>query len=98
MSPVAHLIGRTSRVAPPEAVVYRLLIKFHDLRATFITQMLIRGVAIAKVMKIVGHANIKTTMRYLRLVAQDTQGATESLGITLPKDFNNDNVVNLFQR
>jgi len=73
-------------------------IKFHDLRATFITQMLIRGVALAKVMKIVGHANIKTTMRYLRLVAQDTQGATESLGITLPKDFNNDNVVNLFQR
>lgn len=72
-------------------------IKFHDLRATFITQMLIRGVPLAKVMKIVGHATIKTTMRYLRLVAQDTQGATESLGITLPRDFDQGNVVSLFQ-
>lgn len=72
-------------------------IKFHDLRATFITQMLIRGVSLAKVMKIVGHSTIKTTMRYLRLVAQDTQGATESLGITLPREFDTGNVVNLFQ-
>jgi integrase len=71
-------------------------IKFHDLRATFITQMLIKGVPLAKVMKIVGHATIKTTMRYLRLVAQDTQGATESLGITLPEDFDHQNVINLF--
>ena len=73
-------------------------IKFHDLRATFITQMLLKGVPLAKVMTIVGHSTIKTTMRYLRLVAQDTQGATESLGITLPRDFDTGNVVNLFQR
>lgn len=72
-------------------------IRFHDLRATFITQMLIKGVALAKVMKIVGHSSIKTTMKYLRLVAQDTQGATESLGISLPQNFNHDNVVNLFK-
>lgn len=72
-------------------------IRFHDLRATFITQMLIKGVSLAKVMKIVGHASIKTTMQYLRLVAQDTQGATESLGISLPRELNQDNVVNLFQ-
>jgi integrase len=73
-------------------------IKFHDLRATFITQMLLKGVPLAKVMTIVGHSTIKTTMRYLRLVAQDTHGATESLGITLPRDFDTGNVVNLFQR
>jgi len=73
-------------------------IKFHDLRATFITQMLLKGVPLAKVMTIVGHSTIKTTMRYLRLVAQDTQGATESLGIMLPRDFDTGNVVNLFQR
>lgn len=72
-------------------------IKFHDLRATFITQLLIKGVSLAKVMKIVGHSTIKTTMFYLRLVAQDTQGATEALGITLPRDFDQENVVNLFQ-
>ncbi|MBI2522651.1 MAG: site-specific integrase [Bdellovibrio sp.] len=72
-------------------------IKFHDLRATFITQMLLRGVPVAIVMNIVGHSTIKTTMRYLRLVAQDTQGATESLGITLPRDCDMGNVVSLFQ-
>ena len=48
-------------------------------------------------MKIVGHSSIKTTIRYLRLVAQDNQGATESLEITLPQNFSFGNVVNLFQ-
>lgn len=71
-------------------------VKFHDLRATFITQMLLRGVPLAKVMKIVGHATIKTTMRYLRLIAEDTQGATEELGIVLPKSEEKGNVFALF--
>jgi len=71
-------------------------VKFHDLRATFITQMLLKGVPLAKVMKIVGHATIKTTMQYLRLIAQDTQGATEELGIILPKPSNNGNLIPLF--
>lgn len=72
-------------------------VKFHDLRATFITQMLLKGVAIAKVMKIVGHSTIKTTMRYLRLIAEDTQGATEELGIVLPKSQEKGNLISLFQ-
>lgn len=72
-------------------------VKFHDLRATFITQMLLKGVPLAKVMKIVGHSTIKTTMRYLRLIAEDTQGATEELGIILPKTQENGNLVSLFQ-
>ncbi len=72
-------------------------VKFHDLRATFITQMLLRGVPLAKVMKIVGHSTIKTTMRYLRLIAEDTQGATEELGIVLPKTEEQGNLVSLFQ-
>lgn len=71
-------------------------IKFHDLRATFITQMLLRGVALAKVMKIVGHSTIKTTMRYLRLIADDTQGATEALGLTLPELEETGKVVSIY--
>ena len=59
--------------------------------------MLLRGVPLAKVMKIVGHSTIKTTMRYLRLIAEDTQGATEELGITLPKTQEKGNLVSLFQ-
>lgn len=59
-------------------------VKFHDLRASFITQMLIKDVSLAKVMKIVGHASIKTTMKYLRLIAKDVEGATDALTIELP--------------
>ncbi len=72
-------------------------VKFHDLRATFIKQMLLKGVPLAKVMKIVGHSTIKTTMRYLRLIAEDTQGASEELGIILPKTQENGNLVSLSQ-
>ena len=61
-------------------------IKFHDLRATFITQMLRNGVALAKVMAIVGHSELKTTQGYLRLCGQDVKGATDDLGIDLPED------------
>lgn len=71
-------------------------IGFHDLRATFITQLLIKDVPLAKVMKIVGHANIKTTMKYLRLIAKDVEGATEALGIELPEYIGDNNVVSLF--
>ncbi len=60
-------------------------IKFHDLRATFITQMLANGVSLAHVMALVGHAEIKTTQGYLRLAGLELKGTTESLGISLPR-------------
>lgn len=59
-------------------------VKFHDLRATFITQMLNNGVALAKVMTIVGHSSISTTQCYLRLSGKDVEGATEALGVEVP--------------
>lgn len=39
-------------------------IKFHDLRATFITNLLARGESLARVMAIVGHSQLKTTNGY----------------------------------
>ncbi len=60
--------------------------------------MLIKGVPLAKVMTIVGHSTIKTNMRVLQLAAQDTQGATESIVILLPRDLDTENVANLFQK
>lgn len=59
-------------------------IRFHDLRSTFITQLLLNDVPLVKVMYIVGHARMQTTQRYLRKVAKEVQGATEALNITLP--------------
>jgi integrase len=39
-------------------------LRFHDLRHTAATRMIERGVSIVAVSKILGHANIATTMRY----------------------------------
>ncbi len=71
-------------------------VKFHDLRATFITQLLIKGVPLAKVMKIAGHATSKTTMRYLRPVAQDVNGAADALELSIPKPEDFENVIPMF--
>lgn len=60
-------------------------VKFHDLRATFITQMLLKGVSLAQVMAIVGHAELKTTTVYLRVTGADLDGATNRLNLALPQ-------------
>jgi integrase len=74
-------------------------VKFHDLRATFITQMLNNGVPLSKVMAIVGHSSLKTTQGYLRLSGKDVEGATESLNIEVPVlNEQLDNVVELRKR
>jgi integrase len=59
-------------------------IKFHDLRATFITNLLARGESLARVMSIVGHSELKTTNGYLRKAGVDVQGGTDKLGYKLP--------------
>lgn len=61
-------------------------IKFHDLRATFITNLLARGESLARVMSIVGHSQIKTTNVYLRKAGVDVQGGTDKLGYGIPYD------------
>lgn len=60
-------------------------IKFHDLRATFITNLLARGESLARVMAIVGHHQLKTTNGYLRRAGVEVQGATERLGYKVPE-------------
>lgn len=61
-------------------------IKFHDMRATFITNLLSKGVSLARVMAIVGHSEIKTTNGYLRRAGVDLKGSTEELGYKLPTE------------
>lgn len=61
-------------------------VKFHDLRATFITNMLAQGVSLVRVMSIVGHRKMETTDEYLRLAGVEVKGATDSLGYSLPKE------------
>ena len=59
---------------------------FHDLRATFITNMLAQGVSLPKVMGIVGHRKTATTDEYLRLAGVDIAGSTNELGYKAPQE------------
>ncbi len=72
-------------------------VKFHDLRATFITNLLARGESLARVMTIVGHNELKTTNLYLRKAGVDVQGGTNKLGYKVPKAENAE-VISLFER
>lgn len=73
-------------------------IKFHDLRATFITNMLAQGVPLVKVMAIVGHRKMETTDIYLRLAGVDIKGSTDALSYSIPKFIGYGNVVSLRQK
>lgn len=55
--------------------------KFHAIRGTFITNLLINGVPVIKVQSIVGHDDLKTTLLYVGMLGEDNKGATDSLSL-----------------
>ena len=59
-------------------------IRFHDLRATFITNLLARGTPLVQVMAIVGHSELETTNEYVRKAGIELHGATDKLGYVVP--------------
>ena len=59
-------------------------IKFHDLRATFITNLLCQGESLVRVMAIVGHADMETTNVYVRKAGIELKGGTDKLGYKVP--------------
>ncbi len=61
-------------------------IKFHDLRATFITNLLSQGESLVRVMAIVGHADLETTTVYVRKAGIELKGGTDKLGYKVPLD------------
>lgn len=54
-------------------------IKFHDLRATFITNLLSRGESLVRVMAIVGYTDMETTNVYLRKAGIELEGGTDNV-------------------
>ncbi|MFZ4589729.1 MAG: tyrosine-type recombinase/integrase [Ignavibacteria bacterium] len=52
---------------------------FHNLRHTFITQLLRKGVSIYKVKVLAGHSTIKTTEGYAHLIVEDLRDAVNVL-------------------
>lgn len=71
-------------------------VKFHDLRASFITNLLENGTGISKVMKQVGHSKMATTDQYNRLSVVNVRGATERTSFEIPDEEVPDNVVSIF--
>ena len=55
------------------------MIRFHDLRASWATLLLSKGVAAVKVMTMGGWKDYKTMVIYLRKAGVDIQGATDVL-------------------
>ena len=74
--------------------------KFHDLRATHITNLLSNGVSISKVMRQVGHSKMQTTDAYHRLAGVEIKGITENLGfsVPVPEEEHDGKVIDLFSR
>jgi integrase len=70
-------------------------VKFHDLRATFITNLLARGASLAQVMATVGHNQLKTTNGYLRKAGVEVKGLTDLLGYKLPDKLEQGTVLSL---
>ena len=68
-------------------------IGWHTLRHTFASHLAQNSVSILLVKELLGHADVKTTMRYAHLTASATRGAID----TLNKDIrhNNDTILNI---
>ncbi|HEX8834303.1 MAG TPA: tyrosine-type recombinase/integrase [Abditibacteriaceae bacterium] len=94
--PLFHPLTRSGRIlrrAMDDQAVMDILLKRshqagidncapHDLRRTFITNLLRRGVDISTVQKMAGHENISTTQRYDFRVEDEKQAAAE--GVEIP--------------
>lgn len=66
------------------AVWYELLagaglghLRWHELRHTFASQLVMAGVPLNHVRELLGHKNIKTTLRYAHLAPQGLKSAVE---------------------
>ena len=54
-------------------------IRFHDLRHTFASHLVMEGIDIRTVAKLIGHRDIKMTMRYAHLAPEHLQAAVDAL-------------------
>lgn len=68
-------------------------IRFHDLRATWATLLLSKGVAPAKVMMMGGWKDMKTMMIYMRKTGIDIKGMTDCLNLHDP-NFSGSKILN----
>ncbi len=54
-------------------------ISFHDLRHTFASLLAMSGVSVFLIQKLLGHSDLKTTMRYMHMAPDHLKGVTDVL-------------------
>jgi integrase len=55
------------------------VITFHDLRHSFASHLAMSGISVFDIQKLLGHSDIKTTMRYMHLAPDHLKGVTDVL-------------------
>ncbi|MCB9477218.1 MAG: tyrosine-type recombinase/integrase [Deltaproteobacteria bacterium] len=60
----------------------RSSLRFHDMRHTFASHLVINGVSIRVVQELMGHSDIKTTLVYAHLNSDSLKGAVNTLSLT----------------
>lgn len=72
-----HIVERWFKPAQKKALVDP--ISFHDLRHTFGSHLAMSGVSVFDIQKLMGHSDIRTTMRYMHLAPDHLNGVTQVL-------------------
>ena len=57
---------------------------FHEMRHTFASQLVMRGVPLKGVQVLLGHSDIRMTMRYAHLTPDHKRGAMEAMESRFP--------------
>jgi len=58
-------------------------VRLHDLRHTFASYAVMRGIPLPVVSRLLGHSNTRMTLRYTHVSDRDTEAAAERIGTTI---------------
>ena len=60
-------------------------VRLHDLRHTFASQAVMNSIPVPIVSRLLGHSNVRMTLRYAHLADRDVEAAAERVGIAMDK-------------
>lgn len=60
-------------------------VRLHDLRATFTSHAVMNGVPVPVVSRLLGHSNVRMTLRYAHLADSDIEASAERIGAAMTR-------------